>query len=439
MLNERCINRIKELLISDIHKLKVSNDGYLDTDTFSDQEMFDKVLPKSGIHIENYRGWIHDTNPFLYYLVMEIDNKLSKKDSSEVKETSTLIDELNIKDSDQFIDEIVNDFIDLPRQYIIFFELPNSLSQLVCFLNNKYVVSSEIEIILLDDNLISASNIKEEFIKNKESESLLSSFFGNRAVHPNNKLIKNRVYLKINISGYFNNIYTTNTEKSALEKLKAFLGISILHGPLQYKKSFFSGIKYLQYYQLSESEDPELISKNLPDDFVKILNNIVFEGSFFHSVFSESLLQKKDKYDKTVSSLKTYFDISYRLFNDTQKTNRLLLAAEWFLESYISENDTMSFVQLMIVIEVLIGDKTPNHKIPLMELLSNRLSYLLSERSFEREELIKKFEDIYNIRSKIVHTGKSKLVGKEFIAMNELRKLCLRLIRKEIQLLTNVN
>ena len=48
---------------------------------------------------------------------------------------------------------------------------------------------------------------------------------------------------------------------------------------------------------------------------------------------------------------------------------------------------------------------------------------------------MKKFKDIYDIRSRIVHRGKSRLTYRERVLFDTLRLMCRRVIQKEIELI----
>src|SRR5829696_4079636 len=56
---------------------------------------------------------------------------------------------------------------------------------------------------------------------------------------------------------------------------------------------------------------------------------------------------------------------------DQGQGSRLLLAGQWLFDSYVGQNDLLSFVQTMIALEILLGDKERSDLLGLNELLRN--------------------------------------------------------------------
>lgn len=95
----------------------------------------------------------------------------------------------------------------------------------------------------------------------------------------------------------------------------------------------------------------------------------------------------------------------------------------------------LSFVQATITLEILLGDKSESDKVGLGSLLKNRCAYLLGKTSEERNIILSEFEEIYDIRSKIVHRGHPKLTNYERGLLHKVRNLAKRVIIKELELL----
>ena len=69
----------------------------------------------------------------------------------------------------------------------------------------------------------------------------------------------------------------------------------------------------------------------------------------------------------------------------------------------------MKFIQTCIGLESLLGDSAGNEGAGLTTIMANRCAYSLSHNIHERKEIIKKFKELYEIRSKIVHGRSNKL------------------------------
>jgi hypothetical protein len=71
----------------------------------------------------------------------------------------------------------------------------------------------------------------------------------------------------------------------------------------------------------------------------------------------------------------------------------------------------------------------------LSELLRNRCAYLIGKDQRQREEILDDFGRIYDVRSQIVHRGKSRLSREEQGLFYKLRWMCFRVVQEEIRLL----
>ena len=95
----------------------------------------------------------------------------------------------------------------------------------------------------------------------------------------------------------------------------------------------------------------------------------------------------------------------------------------------------MSFVQSMVVLEILLGDEETSDEIGLGELLRNRCAYLIGKSHQQRSDRLREFKEIYRVRSQIVHSGKSRLTPHERVLFDTLRWMCRRVIHEELSLL----
>jgi len=123
------------------------------------------------------------------------------------------------------------------------------------------------------------------------------------------------------------------------------------------------------------------------------------------------------------------------VFKQEHRSRRIILAGQWFFDSYCGVNELLSFVQTAVVMEILLGDKTVSDLMGLGELLRNRCAYLISETHEERTKILRDFQLIYHVRSSIVHAGKKRLNIEERVLFSKLQWLCRRVIQEEVRLL----
>jgi hypothetical protein len=153
-------------------------------------------------------------------------------------------------------------------------------------------------------------------------------------------------------------------------------------------------------------------------------------------------LEEKTETPETGKLIKGVLLLISRVFRNIPKTEKILLAGQWLLDSYTSQNELLSFVQTIVAMEILLGKNPKSTKseikydiIGIGELLRNRCAYLIGKSHSEREEILKEFERIYDVRSKIVHRGHKKLTTEELYLFRKLQWMCRRVIWEEIMLI----
>jgi hypothetical protein len=104
---------------------------------------------------------------------------------------------------------------------------------------------------------------------------------------------------------------------------------------------------------------------------------------------------------------------------------RVATAAEWLFDAESESPSATTFVQVAIAFEALLGGERGE---PITETIANRVAYLLGQTPSERNEYEQRFKTFYDLRSKIVHQGQSRLSAtdsKVFFNGKELLKQAL--------------
>jgi hypothetical protein len=123
------------------------------------------------------------------------------------------------------------------------------------------------------------------------------------------------------------------------------------------------------------------------------------------------------------------------VFNGGNKADKILLASQWFFDGHShGPDELLKFIQTMVVLEILLGDKATSDQTGLSVLLRNRCAYLIGDSQDNRAFVLDLFEQIYRVRSEIVHGGKHILSVRESILFDRLRWLCRKVISKEVDL-----
>jgi hypothetical protein len=120
-----------------------------------------------------------------------------------------------------------------------------------------------------------------------------------------------------------------------------------------------------------------------------------------------------------------YLNVCSAVFAHSDETDRIIRAGRWLFDSYIGRNELLAFVQATVSLEILLGDRgNSSNELRLSELLGNRCAYLVGETRTARDEIMADFKKIYEVRSRIVHSGHSRLSNKDRELFYKLRGLC---------------
>jgi|HubBroStandDraft_4_1064222.scaffolds.fasta_scaffold15379_6 hypothetical protein len=121
---------------------------------------------------------------------------------------------------------------------------------------------------------------------------------------------------------------------------------------------------------------------------------------------------------------------------------RIATAAEWLFDAE-GEWTPTALVQTAIAFEALYGGSKQD---PVVETLSNRVAYTLGTSPQAREELIDSFITFYGTRSKVVHSGASRLtreqqghLARAIAILHQAFRHELRLVGEGVEILQPVN
>jgi hypothetical protein len=118
---------------------------------------------------------------------------------------------------------------------------------------------------------------------------------------------------------------------------------------------------------------------------------------------------------------------------------RLAHAGRWLFESYCGTNPLLQLIQATTTLEILLGeDKEKSRRrsqLGTTELLANRYAYLVGSSHASRVAAEKEFREVYDTRSRVVHSGKDLVDVK---VLEAARTLCKKVIARELAIHTEV-
>lgn len=234
------------------------------------------------------------------------------------------------------------------------------------------------------------------------------------------------VYIRGNISGFIGRAGSSETLHSFQNFVRAFCGLAVAHSLIRVQDVTFFGMAETKMFVFQDTlgtwayDSTHAFDSNFSDTFRKL--GLIPGRNDVPETARHYFLRKRLK--------------SIAAGMQPQASNdRLLLAAQWFFESYYGGNQLLAFLRATVALEILLGEKALSDVIGVGELLANRCAYLIGESNSEREQLLKDFRRLYDTRSKIVHRGKNRLSHAEFTDLGTLRWICARVIQAELKLL----
>jgi hypothetical protein len=237
------------------------------------------------------------------------------------------------------------------------------------------------------------------------------------------------LYLQIDALGFIGLYGGTNPHEEAVRTVRAFCGLGIALRLFEMKSEYFS-LTPPSRLQIHRQESNGCFkfqcSINLDENVSRGLSALTLHtvNGWINSEQRQILWA-----DGVFATMRS-------VFAGGKKADSILLASQWFFDGHShGPNPLLKFIQTMVVLEILLGDKASSEQTGLNVLLGNRCAYLIGASQEERTEVLSLFSEIYAIRSQIVHRGKHRLSLRERILFQNLRWMCCRVIYREAELL----
>ncbi|MFX1590483.1 MAG: hypothetical protein ACFFC1_20305, partial [Promethearchaeota archaeon] len=275
----------------------------------------------------------------------------------------------------------------------------------------------------------SIENMREDEIKISDNLSIFKivtnsdyeyfiELFKDTEVHQSH-FLQGKVFLKLNINGYINDLKDTVTIENAISLLKQFIHLGTIIGFFS-ERGFFETIFEPQY-------DPLMFAFENESTPIHI-RNFIFDNSLRDYLRRIKIDEKENQVELNINSEK--LKLLSKVFNSNDEfVETILAASEWGINSRLNENKTFSFIQICIGLEAILGKGLSEN---LTKMLSDRCSYLIGKNYKERNKIRDKFEKLYEIRSKLVHGRKSQIVLNDAEYLFWGRKTLDQIILKEI-------
>jgi len=432
---ERLIDKVAELLPNII----VQNNMFIDRESTGAFASVEPILPQKGPVRDKLNQYIGDV-PLLKFLTDYLTQELyenQKYDNEAAPINLTKLDSYN--DPPSVAKRLIEAFESLPWEYTLSIKIENDFSKLFSKTKTEYRISDKMRLIVPSDEFSDEFPLKSGVEARDRLLATLSDDFRGIGAGANYlrslsykfspEWDRESTYLQINISGFIGKYIFSNAFDDAIALLKSFCGICLA----------------LRLFKFDDLYSPESIKANF-FEHQQINNSWVIQNyhkldisvsEIFCNLTLHDLDGRLDSEEKKIEWIERQLRNVKFIMSDQLNSARIMLGTQWFFDSYFKRNELLSFIQMIVVLEILLGDKAISDIMGLGELLRNRCAYLISKSHEQRKDLLKFFKKIYEIRSKIVHRGKNRLSLEEKNLFSILQWMCRRVIQEEVVLLKN--
>ncbi|TCK37989.1 hypothetical protein B0G84_3290 [Paraburkholderia sp. BL8N3] len=423
-LREKCLQELRASLVEQLGQAQIHNGNFISLLSLAGLQSTEDILPKSGPVHERIKSTLGDS-PFVEFVYSTLSRELFEAhEFSSEKGRAALSSLSEYADLEALAGRLIETFQSLPWKYAVTVRMPFDLGPR---LSNEGVfeVSEDIRI-LRGSGAIKAEYPLVSGIEKRDREiagtaNLLSIFVENYAAWQ-----EDASYLQFDVEGYIGTEGVGDTFDGAVSAMRSFYGLAIatmLFNPFRWPTGQKTHEKAYVHRRTGKGWIVEQASELNPQlsDAINALDIHVLHGRLPNGTI-----------DSWIG--KTMRDVSV-VFKAGAPAHKIRLAARWLFDCYSGKDELLKFVQAAIVIEILLGDKDTAETTGLSNLLANRCAYLIAASHTERTNLIADFKRIYDVRSNIVHQGKTKLSHDEKEMFNKLLLIAHRVIRSEMQLL----
>ncbi|HEC3575693.1 TPA: hypothetical protein R2U62_001656 [Escherichia coli] len=295
--------------------------------------------------------------------------------------------------------QAVNDFV-------------NTLCEIYCETPMKYSIEFHFRNLKLD-----MEPIEYELVSIKPGEDIGFGLFAQKEKY---------VITSINKSGYLSGGYPVLFLKSIMQDLKVFIFLIKAINLIKTGKTNLASSMLLSMSGYDEMIRIDCVNAKYPwmNSSVHISESV---GKFLHNFIFNSEFEEGYIIEKINHSLQLMNAI---VKDDSKEALRIKAAINWLVQSEITDDETMSFIQICMGLESIFGDD--DYEGGLTNILSDRCAYLIGNKIQERRFIKDTFKKIYQVRSKIVHGVRNHLSDDELYFRHLAYSYLERSILKEI-------
>lgn len=424
-LHANCLAQLRTSLEQYLPQMSVRHGMFLSAGSSALLYLAQTALPTTGKVHARLLKLVGET-PFIDFVSGTLARELVENQTYETELGPKPITSIQAySNAAEVSSRLVGAFESLPWRYTVTLPLPAAFSEIFCPHIGNFALSETV-CIRRGNEEMSGSFPLVTGIK-KRDEDIAGGGLASLLIPQKAEWKADKAYLQIQVEGFIGKFIVTEPLHDAVSLIRAFFGLGLALRLFQHKPT------YQQYPQKQKA----FIHRDVGGNWV------VEELSELESAHSKTIADLRlhdldgtlDTPEKYGTWMRQQLGAISAVIKAADRAQNIPLGAQWLLDSYCGSDELLQFVQAAVVVEILLGEKASSDLVGLGELLSNRCAYLIANSHAERTELLQDFRTIYDVRSKIVHRGKSRLQLKERVLFDKLRWMCRRIIQEEVKLL----
>lgn len=423
-LNPKLKERLTAVLATGIPKFQTNNRKFLNR--LSVLHIWEAVeaTPKHGKIKDSLEQYI-DEYPIIDFVIDRISEILHQTQDYDSSSSPALYELEPFSNPEELAKQLVEELDSLPWSYQISVSLPPSVSSAIRYTGESFSISDRCSLSRIGEAFqntypLSTGDEKiDDSIHWKSALSLLK--LSSTPTWPSDRNV-----LQFEVEGFIARGSRNNPIYDYERRLKAIFGALIALRVLKFTSHYGSEDKQLSVYFHQLQPDGSYMLRGAYE--------MDRDHSYAISGLSRNTTGEDDWTEKRVIAYtEKQLELTGKVI-DVKRHEKVTLAAQWLFESHSSRDQLLAFVKAMISLEILLGDKGASDLIGIGELIRNRCAYLIGKSHDERDQIMKEFNELYAIRSKIVHTGKARLNIREQSLLGRLRWMCERVLQEEMRL-----
>jgi Apea-like HEPN len=424
-LHPDCKARITELVSKALPLLDVLHGKFVKRSSEGIVFLFlaDQALPQRGPLHDTLLAYVDDY-PFVEFVLDTLAAELrsAKYEEAPVQKLTTVS---GYEDADAVAARLVSKFAALPNRYRLTFPLPKALWSCLPAKENRWTLETASSRLIrtskeLSESLPLAASSEEERIE-LSGGSLLSSLLDTSHL----SWEEGAVHLQIDVEGFIGPYGGSVPDLESRRFIRSFCGLGLALQLFQTNSN----------YALYPPRHSYFVHRKAAEGNWQVERRLELDDSVSRGLERLQLAELVSTPEKQQHWCPRILEEMAHVVSAGKRSELIMLASQWYFDSATGSDRLLPFIQAMVVLEILLGDKAASKEIGLNELLRNRCAYLIGSSQEERAELHKAFGDIYDVRSQIVHRGKHRLNVHEQSLLGRLRSMCRRVIQKEVDLL----